>query len=178
MKKTFVAVVAVVAIVLLVAVIVGAQQRWGTTRYGGVYYSSPYRYSPYSSTFAYSPSYSYPYSSPSYNLPYSGYSTSYYSYPSYSYPSYYSPLSSRYIYRSGTPSYSYATVPSVSYPAPTTQYAASTAQRGIEGQLCGLVDNQQYGCEYGLTCDYRKATQASVGVCSSSPALPVYPPYI
>ena len=148
-KKT---VIAIIVVVLLVAILTGASHRWGYTRYGAVYY--------YGSPYSYYPLYQYPYS------PYS-----YYNYPSYAYPYYYGPLSSQYMYRYGAPT-SYYQAPSTSYPyyqAPSYQAPTPTVglPRGTEGQLCGMSDGQQYGCEYGLVCDYTKTQKAGIGVCST-----------
>lgn len=80
-----------------------------------------------------------------YYYPYSGY------YGSYSYvPEYQSPLSSEYMYRYG-------------FPASIT---SSEIRPGTLGQLCGLVNGQQFGCVYGLLCDYSKTETPQVGVCS------------
>ncbi len=157
-KKT---VVAILAVVLLAAVFVGAAQRWGYTRYGAAYW---YGY-PYATPYSYYPYYQYPYYGTYYPIVRS---------PSYSYPYYYSPISASYMYRYGAPG--------VVYPAPTTyQPPAPEQPRSGEGQLCGLMDSKQYGCYYGMTCDYTKTTQQGVGVCtyqstSSSPSV-TYPYY-
>ncbi len=154
MKKS---IIGIVAVVFLVAIIAATAQRYYYTRYG-VYYSYPERYGfyyPFYTAPAYvSPSYAYPYSYPYYQSNY---------YP----PYYYSPLSSQVMYR---------------YGAPTTVYPASVGPaeqetpRGVEGQLCGVVDSNQYGCIYGLVCDYTKGAKAGVGVCSrQSGDTTVYP---
>ncbi len=164
-KKT---IVAVLAIVLLSIVFVGAAQRWGYTRYGAVYsYGTPY--------YSYYPLYQYPF--------YGGY-YSYYRSPYYTYPYYYSPLASDYVYRYGAPSTAYPS-PTAGYGAPSTAYPSPVSgelPRGGEGQLCGMIDSQQYGCEYGLVCDYK---QGGVGVCArqsggvtyTSPPTAAYPYY-
>lgn len=60
--------------------------------------------------------------------------------PQYVYPS---PISSGYMYRKGM------------YYTP----------RSSEGQLCGLLNNAVYGCEYGLECEYRVSSVQGAGVC-------------
>lgn len=65
----------------------------------------------------------------------------------YEYPA--GPLSSDWVYRYGTP--------------------PKTPQ--IAGQLCGLVDGEQYGCSYGFLCDYGKTTVKGLGVCIPSNTL-------
>ncbi len=152
MKKS---ILAVVAVVFLVAIIAATAQRYYYTRYG-VFYSYPERYG------FYYPFYTYPsYASPSYVYPY--YASRYYP------PYYYSPLSTEVMYR---------------YGAPTTVYPSYVGQaepelpRGVEGQLCGVVDSRQYGCVYGLVCDYTQGAKAGVGVCSrqSGSTAQTYPP--
>jgi len=153
MKKTISTTFALVLIVLLVAVIVGASHRWGYTRYGGSYYS---------------PQYSNPFYDSPYYYPYADYPyvSQYQALPAYASPYYYSPLSSPYLYRYGsyktTPYTEYSRLPTVSYPAAVVQ------PRGVVGQPCGMIDNAQYGCVYGLTCDYNAASDPGIGICTRS----------
>ena len=82
-------------------------------------------------------------------------------YPNFNYPDYAYPmdntLSSRNMYRYGAPA--------VSYP-----YSVSTEG----GRLCGLVDGQQFGCEFGMVCDYTKTNQKGIGVCTRQSTYPYY----
>jgi len=137
-KKTIIAIMAVV----LLATIAATAYNYGMTRYGTFYYDSPYYsyyqyYKPYQYYYQTGPSYAYPY----YATP--------------------GPLSSDYMYRYGYYQSPYTQVrPEVAYPA--SVYTA----RGVEGQLCGQVNGGQFGCSYGLVCDYTKAEQQGIGVCS------------
>jgi len=143
-KKT---IIAVVLVFLLAVVFVSGYQRWGTTRYGPVYYyDQPY--------------YMY------YPMPYYPQQGMYYpySFPQYAYP-YYGPLSTDYMYTQGTPAASTSNA-YLNYP--------SGIPRGKEGQLCGLVGSKQYGCELGFVCDYTKTNQSGVGVCSQQSVYPYY----
>ena len=145
---------AVAALVVFAAVFVNSYH-YGSTKYGAVYYHDSPRYSLYP--------YYYNYPSTSYSRYPAGYSS-----PTYNYPYSYSPLSSSYMYRYGYPRYIYSTYPTTSYPSysyPTTAYPAGEL-RGAEGQLCGMIDSQQFGCVYGLVCDYSQAEQAGIGVCA------------
>ena len=142
-------VITIVAVVLLVAIVVGASQKWGYSRYGAVYsYGNPY--------YMYAPGYVYPYGTyhPDQYYQYYGYPT--YMTPSYYYP--YSPLSTEYSYGN----------PSVSSIAPVTP-------QGKAGQLRGSIGGTDYGCVYGLVCDYTKTGITAVGVCSSQSQVTTYP---
>lgn len=143
-KKT---IIAVVLVFLLAVVFVSGYQRWGTTRYGPVYYyDQPY--------------YMY------YPMPYYPQQGMYYpySFPQYAYP-YYGPLSTDSMYTQGAP---------VNYPSNAYLNYPSGIPRGKEGQLCGLVDSKQYGCELGFVCDYTRTNQSGVGVCSQQSVYPYY----
>lgn len=159
-KKT---IVAIIAIVLLVVVFVGASHRWGYTRYGAVYsYGNPSN----------APSYVYPYGT---YHPYQYYGD--YGYPTYTYPyGYYYPGQSEYMYRYGAPTTAYPysrAAPETVYP----YYPTPQVPRGQEGQLCGAIDERQYGCEFGYVCDYTKGGVAGLGVCSISPGSTTTYPY-
>lgn len=135
-------------VVLLAGVLTAsAQYYYGMTRYGAYYQYPGY----------YGRSYVQPYT---YNYPLYTYvpSTPYYEMPYYIYPYEQAPLSSRYIYRYGAPLSIIG--PETSYPA-----AITTSPRGTLGQLCGRSDNQEYGCEPGLVCDYSQTTYQGLGVC-------------
>ncbi len=138
-------IIAIVVIFLFSVLAVGAATKWGYTRYGAVYYYGEPFYSYYPVQ-----QYSYPY-----------YSSPYYRYPAYAYP-YYNrgPLASDVMYRYGTPTVTVGT-PAMNYPA-----GVQMPTRGAQGQLCGLVDSQQFGCDFGLVCDYTKTGQSGIGVCS------------
>ncbi len=138
-------IIAVVLVFLLAVVFVNGYQRWGTTSYGAVYYYGQ-------------PFYMY------YPLPYYPQSGMYYpyNYPQYAYP-YYGPLSTESMYTRGTPE---VRSDYLNYP--------SGIPRGKLGQLCGLVDSKQYGCELGFVCDYTKTNQSGVGVCSTQSVYPYY----
>ncbi len=76
---------------------------------------------------------------------------SYYQQPSVSYP--YSALNDEYFYRYNVPLKTYQTYTGV---VPSAQ----------AGMLCGNVGAGTYGCDFGLFCDYSKAIQPGVGVCT------------
>jgi hypothetical protein len=140
-------IIAIVIIFLFSVLAVGAATKWGYTRYGAVYYYGEPFYSYYPVQ-----QYSYPY-----------YNNAYYRYPAYAYP-YYNrgPLASDFMYRYGTPTVTVG-APAMSYPASA---GVQMPTRGVQGQLCGLVDSQQFGCDFGLVCDYTKTGQSGVGICS------------
>ena len=150
-KKTIIAIAAIVVIAAIFAS--AARIIWNNpyySNYSPYAYQYPYLSSPYS--YSYTPYYSYPYYASSYYYP--SYISPYYNYP------YYGPLSSEYMYRYGGPT--------TSYPySPTTNYPASTTERGVQGQPCGIIYSQQYGCEYGMVCDYSKSGISGVGVCTT-----------
>lgn len=146
------AIVAIIALVLVSAVFVGAAQKWGYTRYGAVYYSGDPVFSYY----------------PVYNYPYYGayYPTTYYRYPAYAYPYSYNPLASENLYRYG--------LPETSYPYGTSYQTLPLARSGL-GQFCGIIDSTQYGCEFGLVCDYTKGNSPGVGMCAMQTGTTTYP---
>lgn len=89
------------------------------------------------------------------------YYAGYYAYPSAYPPVYYSPYqppsqSYPYYYSTG-----YSPLQEVSYPA------RAETPRGGPGQLCGKADGAEYGCYYGLVCDYTVTGTAGLGVCRS-----------
>ncbi len=155
-KKT---IMAVVAVVLLVAVFAGAASRWGYTRYGAVYnYGTPdYTYYPV-----------------------------YHNYPRQSmYFPYGLGVYHPYLYDGW---YSTTPYPQVNYPiGPTSQekrfeikpaeYPTVNIPRSADGQLCGVINSRQYGCNYGLVCDYTKTGTTGVGVCSRIPQQVTNYPY-
>jgi hypothetical protein len=150
-KKT---IIAIGVVVLLAAVFVGAAQKWGYTRYGTFYYYGD-------PPFSYSSTYVYPFGS---YHPYQYYKE--YGYPLYAYP---------YDYKYG-PSYPeygypYGRQPVLSYPS----YSTPNVPRGKAGQLCGVIESQAYGCEFGLECDYTKTGVAGVGMCTRQPPVTTYP---
>jgi hypothetical protein len=164
MKHTTKSTVALFAIVLLVAVTLGYAQKIDYSRYSTYYYGpgkinqpagDVYRaYYPYTQ-YAYTPNYVIPYygnfdqAAPSYTYPYYRYT---YAHPYYGY--YFSEMPASYTYSSPR-------APSKDYPSGVYK----SEPRGMEGQLCGLLDGKQYGCEFGLVCDYR-ISEPSIGVCS------------
>ncbi len=143
-KKT---IFAVVAVVLLVAVFAGAANRWGYTRYGAIYNTG----TPY---YTYYPVFhDYPVESMYY--PY-GYDT----YSPYLYDAWYP--------KSATVNYPYAPQAEQSKYSPS-EYETMSIPRSAEGQLCGVLNSRQYGCQFGLVCDYTRTGTTGVGVCTSQP---------
>ena len=140
-------IISIIVIVLLAAVFVNASHHWTNPRYGAVYYSGQ----PY---YSYYPYYIYPYDT---SYPYS-----YYRFPTYYYPYY----DMRYTYTK--------TAPTVSYPASPT-YPLYVEARGSEGELCGTAGEKQFGCEYGLVCDYTKTGTTGLGVCAKQTYTTTYP---
>ena len=140
-------IIAVVAVVLLVAVFAGAASRWF------------YQYYPYG--YSYYMYYPVPYY-PAYNNALSN------EYPyAYNYP-----------YANPTTTYPYYSSAAASYSMPTTSYPASpTLPLGKMNQLCGLIGTAQYGCSYGLVCDYTKTSTTGVGLCTSLPTQTTTFPY-
>lgn len=147
-------IVAIIAVVLVSAVLVGASHKWGYTRYGAVYYYGQ-------PTFSYYPVYNYPYYG-------AYYPSTYYRYPAYAYPYYYNPLASENLYRYGLPETSYA------YGGTSPYMTLPLARSGV-GAPCGIIDSSQYGCEFGLVCDYTKGNAPGVGECSRQTATTTYP---
>jgi len=150
-KKT---IIAIAAIVLLAAVFTQAANRWGYTRYGAVYYTD----SPY---YTYYPVYhNYPVESTS---------------PPYGFDQNY-----RYLYDGWYPgnpavSYPYNPSPGNYFTYTGAAYPVVTVPRSPENGLCGVLQGKQYGCTFGLVCDYTKTGQVGVGVCSKSTSTTTYP---
>ena len=144
----------IVVVVLMAAFIVNADQDWGYTPYGTVYYyGHNYRMNvSYPAGTYYSP-YSYSYQ---YAYPYGTYHPWQYQRPDRGVPAYESP---------------YYTRPAVSYPL----YSTPLIPRGNVGQLCGVIGIQAYGCAFGLECDYTKTGIAGVGMCIKPIYLTTYP---
>ena len=158
MKKRFVFGLIGIALILLASIIiVEGYRRSSSYYYGGDYYR-PLQHSYSQPYYQYARPYNtlQSYSGPSYSRPS-------YTSPSYSYPSYatYTPYSSYPMYRYGYPSTYYRPVTQL----PTIAYPTAVEPRGGEGNVCGIVYGGQYGCTYGLVCDYSQVPQAQVGVC-------------
>jgi len=150
-KKT---IIAVVMVVLLLAVFSSAASKWGYTRYGAVYYYDGYPFMTYYPVF-------HDYPIPSTQNPY-GYGI----YNPYLYDGWYS----------ANPEYNYpysATPSRFTYNPP--EYPTINMPRSAQGQLCGTLNNQQYGCASGLTCDYTKTNSVDVGICSKPRHVTTYP---
>lgn len=152
-KKT---VLAIVGVVLLVAVFAHAANQWGYTRYGALYYSD----SPY---YSYYPVYhDYPIES---------------MYPPYgSYGSWYPYLYDGWYPASPEMNYPFSPTSSERYYQPdTAEYPGMYIPRSEEFGLCGALNGRQYGCTWGLVCDYTKTGQVGVGVCSKVTNPTTYP---
>ncbi|VVB81950.1 Uncharacterised protein [uncultured archaeon] len=138
-------VIAIIGIVVIVLVVAVIVNAYSV---GYTRYGPVYYYgSPY---YMYYPVYYGP--QPGVNYPYN-----YYYSPSYAYPYYY-PTDYKNNYG----------LPSVNYPYP------AGVIRGSVGQTCGMMDNQQVGCDYGLVCDYSKTTQKGMGICSVASNYPYF----
>jgi len=83
------------------------------------------------------------------------YPTTNYNAPVYAYPYFYNPTNSNYGFR------------------PT--YESPQMWRNGVDQICGIVDNTQVGCDFGLICDYTKGNVPGVGFCSRTTATTTYP---
>ncbi len=147
-KKT---IIAIVSVVLLVAVFAGAASKWGYTKYGAIYYTGVPYYTSY-------PVYhDYPLESMYYPYGFGVY------YP-YLYDGWYSP--------SPNPQLNYPIGPTSQekrYEYTPPEYPTMSIPRSTEGQLCGVINSMQFGCQYGLQCDYTKTSSTGVGVCSALP---------
>ncbi len=62
--------------------------------------------------------------------------------------------------------YPYYYYPSYTYPVYYPNYPTAYQSAASEGQLCGVVDSKQYGCQSGLVCDYNQTKISGIGICS------------